>query len=156
MNFTENSIRGLGFKLVVNCKKCDPVLINSCPLISNAYEINRRFILAMTIIGIGLSGAERFCTFMNLPRPMFHSFFDRVVKQIRDAARNCCDFVLKKAAKEKVQETSNHLKFDDIPRISVSGDGSSKKKGVKSFDISSLIGHFACKIVDVSAKSSFC
>ncbi|XP_074102360.1 uncharacterized protein LOC141529625 [Cotesia typhae] len=103
----------------------------------------------MRIISIGLSGAERFCAFMDLPRPMFHSFYDRLVTQIRNAARNCCDLVLKKAAKEEIQETCKHLKSNDIPGISVSGDGSWKKRGFKSsFGISSLIGYFTGKIVD--------
>jgi len=39
INFTETSLRGLGFKLKINCGKCEPVLINSCPLIDDrAYD----------------------------------------------------------------------------------------------------------------------
>lgn len=157
INFTERSVRGLGFKLVVNCGKCDPVSIDSCPLIDNAYEINRRFIFAMKLIGVGLVGAQRFCAFMDLPRPMFHSFYDRVVKQIRDAAKTCCDIVLSKAAKEEVEETSKQLNSEIIPGISVSGDGSWKKRGFKSlFGISSVIGYYTGKIVDVAMRSSYC
>ncbi|CAD6219635.1 GSCOCG00011666001-RA-CDS [Cotesia congregata] len=111
----------------------------------------------MRITGIGLCGAERFCAFMDLPRPMFQSFYDRVVEQIRNTARICCDLVMKKAVKEEVQETSNRSDFGSSFGISVSGDGSWKKRGFKSlFGISSLIGYFTGKIVDVIVKSNFC
>lgn len=40
INFTETSLHGLGFKLKLNCNKCEPVLINSCPLIGGkAFDV---------------------------------------------------------------------------------------------------------------------
>lgn len=52
VTFSEASIRGFGFKLVISCDNCEPQYINSCPLINNAYEINRRIVFAM-VISIG-------------------------------------------------------------------------------------------------------
>lgn len=40
----ENSRRGLGLKIVIKCQSCMPKEINSCPLVKNAYEVNRRFL----------------------------------------------------------------------------------------------------------------
>lgn len=155
--FCERSVRGLGFKLVVNCNTCDSVSIDSCPLIDNAYEINRRFVFAMRLLGVGLNGAEKFCAFMDLPRPIFHSFYDRVVKMIKDAAKTVCDTVLAKAAQEEIQKTAEAFDTDEIPGITVSGDGSWKKRGFKSlYGIASLIGFYSGKIVDVIMKNSFC
>lgn len=121
INFTEWSVRGLGFKLVVNCGKCDQVVIYSCPLIHNAYEINRRFIFAMRPTGVGLAGAERFCTFVDLPRLMFHSFYDRVVKQIR-GSKNLLWYGSKQSCKRESGRNFT-TKFKSFPGISVSGDG---------------------------------
>jgi hypothetical protein len=53
INFSETSIRGLGFKLVIDCDNCEPRYINSSPLIQHAYEINRRIVFAMRLLGIG-------------------------------------------------------------------------------------------------------
>lgn len=61
VTFSESSIRGLGFKLVINCHNYEPRYINSCPLIQNAYEINRRIVFAMTLFGIGYEGIRKFC-----------------------------------------------------------------------------------------------
>ena len=82
IKFEESSTRGLGFKLGLMCANCDAKYIDSCPLIRNAYEINTRFIFAMRLLGVGLQGAEKFCAFMDLPRPVFHSFYDSVVKGV--------------------------------------------------------------------------
>lgn len=56
ISFSESSIRGFGFKLVIQCDKCEPRYINSCPLIQNAYEINRRIVFAMRLLGVGYDG----------------------------------------------------------------------------------------------------
>jgi len=61
--FSETSQQGLGFKLV-SCDDCAPVYINNCPKIMNkAYEINRRMILSMRLLGIGINGIRKFCAF---------------------------------------------------------------------------------------------
>ena len=76
VKFTENGMRGLGFKIVVSCEKYDETYINSCPLIDKRYEINRRIILSMRLLGIGLN----FCMEANERRIKFseHSLIDAV------------------------------------------------------------------------------
>jgi len=66
ITFSEKSARGLGFQLVIQCAVCKPVNINSCPLIDNRYEINKRFVFVMRMLGLGLAGGEKFCAFMDL------------------------------------------------------------------------------------------
>lgn len=83
IKFSEASNHGLGYKVVVACEKCAPVYINSSPLIENhAYDINRRIIFAMRLLGIDLNGIVKFCAFMDLPRPIFKSFYDKIIKNI--------------------------------------------------------------------------
>jgi len=53
VKFAAESIRGLGFKILVSCPSCKPTSIPSCPYIKTAYEINQRFHFAMRLLGIG-------------------------------------------------------------------------------------------------------
>ncbi|XP_014483532.1 PREDICTED: uncharacterized protein LOC106749019 [Dinoponera quadriceps] len=154
VEFTETGNRGLGFKIVITCKECDKVFVPSCSFIDKAYEINRRIILAMRLIGVGLHGIHKFCAFMDLPRPIFHSFYDSVVKCIHGGAEIICEQSMKRAAQEekgKTDESSNS------GGIAVSGDGSWRKREFSSlFGFVSLIGWKTGKVVDVSVKCKYC
>lgn len=155
ITFEERSTCGLGFKLVVKCEKCNPVFIDSCPLIDNEYEVNKRFIFAMKLLGVGLCGAEKFCAFMDLSRPIFQSFYDRVVQNIRTAAKAVCDLSLSRAANAEIIATQQES--EDIQGITVSRDSSWKKRGFQSlYGLSSLIGFHTGKSLDVIMKNSFC
>ena len=155
ITFGETSKRGLGFKLVIICKMCGEKYIDSCPLISNAYEVNRRFIFAMRIVGIGLNGAEKFCGLMDLPRPIFQSFYDRVVSNICCAARFVCDASLIKSGQEEKLATAKET--GECAGLTISGDGSWKKRGFNSlYGVSSLIGYYTNRVVDIIVKSSYC
>ncbi|KYN12085.1 hypothetical protein ALC57_15752 [Trachymyrmex cornetzi] len=59
VQFSIESTRGLGFKIVVSCLSCKPTFIPSCPYIKTAYEINTRFFFVMRLLGIGLRGAMK-------------------------------------------------------------------------------------------------
>ena len=75
VKFSDQSRRGLGYKIVAQCEKCPITVIPATPIIRKfAYEINRRIIFAMRLIGVGYNGLAKFCAFMDLPRPVFHSF----------------------------------------------------------------------------------
>lgn len=101
INFTETSLRGLGFKLKLNCKKCKPILINSCPLIEGkAYDVNRRLVFAFRLLGIGLARITKFCGVMDLPKPIFQSFYDKIVNNIHIATKAICELSMKIAVQE--------------------------------------------------------
>jgi len=65
VSFGESGEKGLGFKISVSCK-CETVLIPSSPFIRNAYEINRRIVFTMRLLGIAREGIRIFCGIMNL------------------------------------------------------------------------------------------
>ncbi|EFN71738.1 hypothetical protein EAG_00321, partial [Camponotus floridanus] len=96
--------RGLGFKIVIVCPNCPAVEIPSCKYIRNAYEINRRIVLAMRLLGVGLNGILKFCAFMELPRPIFQSFYDRVIEMILIASATVREVSMKKAADEEIRK----------------------------------------------------
>ncbi|KAL7304693.1 hypothetical protein TKK_0002934 [Trichogramma kaykai] len=60
---------GLGFKVKVCCSNCKPRYINSSEKIQcDSYEINYRFSFIMRILGIGLSGCDKFCGLMDIKK----------------------------------------------------------------------------------------
>lgn len=92
----------MGYKIVVNCERCEPSVINAIPIIQkNAYDINRRIVFAIT--RHRLHGIIKFCAFMDLPRPIFHSFYDTVVRNIFIATAAVREKSIKKAAAQEKQ-----------------------------------------------------
>lgn len=93
--------REIWTKIAVNCEKFCLIIINAVPIIKNAYDINCRIVFAMRLFGIGLNGIEKFCVFINMPHPIFHSFYDTVVKSISVATAAVCEMSIKRAAIEE-------------------------------------------------------
>lgn len=154
ISFHERSPRGLGFKIVIVCPQCPEIVIPSSKFINHAYEINRRIILAMRMIGVGLNGTIKFCAFMELPRPVFQSFYDKVIDLISIATSTVRNNSIKQAGEEEKQKSEEN---NESRGITVSGDGSWRKRGFSSlYGIVSLIGWLTGKIVDVTVKSKYC
>ena len=151
VNFEESSIRGLGFKIAVCYNDSSSTYINSCPLICNAYEINRRLTFAMRLIGIGANGIAKFCAFMCLPKPIFRSYYNSVINAISIATNTVRDMSIKYAAVLEKQMSEEDGKSDGI---TVSGDGTWKTKGFSSLlGVTTLIGWRTGEIVDLHDKS---
>ena len=124
-----------------------------CRWINQRYiqDINRRIVLALQLLGVGLSGIIKFCAFMDLPQPIFQTFYDAVVKKIAVEAKAVCNLSMKIAA-EKEEE-----KIEDQSGIAVSGNDSWRKRGFLSlYGFVSLIGWHIGKVVDVLVKSKYC
>lgn len=120
VEFKAGSSRGLGLKILIVCPSCNPI---SIPLIGPAYEINRRFIFAMRLLGIGLNGARQFCGLMDLPPPVVQSTYYIIIKNIHKAASSVCDFFLRQTVKEEIKETCIEKECEDTSELMVSGDG---------------------------------
>jgi len=130
VRFTEGSKRGLGFKIIVTCNSCGEFYINSCPFINNhTYKINVRITFVMRILGLGLNGIKKFCVFMDLPKPVFQSTYDLIVKNILTATTSVRDQSMKKAVKNEIETTIENCKTNNLI---VSGDGSWRKRGFSS------------------------
>ncbi|XP_046589419.1 uncharacterized protein LOC124293252 [Neodiprion lecontei] len=108
----------------------------------------------MRLLGVGLNGLMKFCAFMDLPRPIFQSFYDRIVNSISIATQAVSAVSKKKAALEEKRISLENGMEDGII---VSGDGSWRKRGFSSlFGITSLIGWYTKKVIDVVVKSKYC
>lgn len=147
--------RGLGSKIIVKCNNCSDHSINSCPLINDrAYEVNTLMIFAMRLLGIGINGIKKFCAFMNLPKPVFQVTYDKIVSNI-SIATECVRTLCLKSATEKEKLLS--IKHNNIDGLTVSGDGSWRKRGFSSlFGLVTLIGWYIGKVLDICVKSKYC
>ncbi|XP_043500368.1 uncharacterized protein LOC122522965 isoform X2 [Polistes fuscatus] len=153
VKFTKSGKRGLEFKIVVSCEKCVQTEIPSGPFIEKGYEINRRIVISMRLLGIGLLEIKKFCAFMELPRSMFHSFYDKVVNRILTVIKMVCKNSMMKAAKD---ETTISIEKGESG-IMVSSDSSWRKSGFTFlFGLVTLIGNYSAKIIDCAVKSKYC
>ncbi|KAL7295345.1 hypothetical protein TKK_0011375 [Trichogramma kaykai] len=60
LSFSSYGRRGLGFKVCVSCDNCDDRYVDSCSMIGTSYEINRRLVFVMRLIGVGIHGINCF------------------------------------------------------------------------------------------------
>ena len=91
ISFSIVSESGLGFKISVVCDKCTPEYIPSCDFIKHSYEINRRFILAMRVIGVGFKGAKKCCSLMDFPPFLCKSTYCMILEAAENAWRQLTD-----------------------------------------------------------------
>ncbi|XP_057339915.1 uncharacterized protein LOC130677250 isoform X1 [Microplitis mediator] len=154
--FQTASTRGLGFKIVVACNNCGNEYIPSCSFVGHSYEINRRFIFVMRILGIGYEGLCKFCGLMDMPSFLDKSTHTILLKQILNCSKAVAETFMTKAVNEEKQAMPT-TENEDINHLTVSGDGTWQKRGyTSSFGVSSIIGYFTGKILDINIKSAYC
>lgn len=143
VTFSEASCRGLGFKLLIKCDTCEPVGVLSSPLIDGkAYDINRRIIFVFRLLGLGFAALQTFCGFMDLPKAFTQMLFDSISVNIFQATEAVGTKSMENAVKEEVK--LNNVNTD----LTVIGSCTKQIGG-----ISSLIGYYSGKIVDIIGKS---
>lgn len=91
VRFEKAGCRGLGFQLCVKCKCPNDQKIDSCPteLTANKnnkiFEVNRKFVLVMRLLGVGISGINLFCSLMDIcngySSSMYYGIMDNVPGQ---------------------------------------------------------------------------
>jgi len=157
LTFSESSIHGLGFKLVINCTNCEPRYINSCPLIKNVYEINRRIIFAMRILDVGYNGIQKFCGIMDLPKIFSKKVYYDVVYNVLCASKAVADLLFSEAIAKEKELTKNAENVAEPRGLIVSGDGTWRKRGFSSLQgVTTLIDHYSGKVLDLLVKCSYC
>jgi hypothetical protein len=154
VKFEEAGNRGLGFKLVMLCC-CGRRDINSGPWVNTGYEVNRRIVFVMRLLGIGRQGINLFCNLMDICDGLTESSYNKIVEHVYTATRTVFDLCTKKAINAEKKE--NEEKGQTILNLKVSGDGSWKKRGFKSlYGVTTLIGYYSGKVIDLVVKSSYC
>lgn len=157
--FESCKIEGLGFAIKVGCDNCEPRYVPSSEKIDNSvYEINFRFVFVMRILGLGLAGCNKFCGLMDLSRnflskPAYSSYVNKMASKIR----NVTERFLSSAVREEKNATCKANNLKDTSELTVSGDGTWKKRGFSSlYGVATLIGYFTGKVLDLLVKSAYC
>ena len=106
LSFGESGDRGLGFKISAKCR-CGITLINSSPLIYNSFEINRRIVFAMQLLGVAREGINLFCGIIDLGRGMSKKSYEGIVKHISESTKKIFYYTCKKAIEKekKIKQT---------------------------------------------------
>lgn len=155
LSFSQYGQRGIGFKLCVSCDNCGCKYIDSSPAMTNGYEINRRFVFVMRLLGIGLRGIHLFCGLMTLGNSFSINSYYNIVEHISIAAKSVFRVAANRACNEEKRLNVEKGKPENV--LSVSGDGSWAKRGFTSLvGIVSLIGLHSGKVLDVNVRTSYC
>ena len=166
---------GLAEHLVFVCSNCknESPFETSEKLSSNSrsdkrggrygYEVNRRSAIAS--VSIGYAGLEKFCSIMDLPKPMSRFAHQKSLVNLEKAAKNLATIYMKKAAEKvielvKREEPYNINELDDgteIANIAITIDGTWQRRGHSSkngavFAISVLTG----EVLDFEILSKVC
>ncbi|KYN18878.1 hypothetical protein ALC57_08808 [Trachymyrmex cornetzi] len=86
VHFGESGQRGLGFKIVITCH-CGHTEINSGPLIHTGYEMNRRIVFIMRLLGIAREGINIFCNLMDMCTGLSQSSYTKIVEYIHETTK---------------------------------------------------------------------
>ena len=120
-----------------------------------AFEVNRRAVLAMRNIGVGHQGLEKFTCVMNMLPPMNENAYRDHVKAVRDATES--------VAKESMSKAANDVKEFYEPNeeglydIAVSGDGTWRKRGFSSsYGVVTVLSTVTGKALDCEVMSKEC
>ncbi|XP_014612682.1 PREDICTED: uncharacterized protein LOC106791518 [Polistes canadensis] len=154
VRFDEAGNRGLGFKIVILCS-CGRRDINSGQLVHGAFEVNRRIVLVMRLLGIAREGINLFCNFMDICDGLSESTYHNAITHLYNASKTIFQSCCKKAVEKEKEKNEKHNR--PTSHLKVSGDGSWKKKDFKSsYSITTLIGCYSGKVIDLVIKSSRC
>lgn len=148
VTFTKTAIRGLGFKINIACD-CGNRGINSSKLIKTGYEINRRIVFVMRLLGVGRNSLDLFCSLMDMTSSFSKTTYYRLLEYVKIATKTVADVCLKKVgAEEKQKNEERNLPSDEL---SVSGDGTWSKRGFSSLiGVATVIGKYSGKVYIIS------
>lgn len=145
---------GVGFKLTVDCS-CERRQLLSSPMSQNVYEINRRLLFTFRVLGCGLESVRIFCSLLDIKNSFSNKIYYNFLDKLHVASKTVFEMVQRKAVREEIE--ANSAAGNEPTHLSISGDGSWKKRGFSSlFGLVSLIGKNTVKILDVIVKSSYC
>lgn len=91
IKFAPTDTRGLGFKIAVMCDKCEQRNISSYTYINHSYEVNRKFIFTMRMLGLGQAGCAKFCGLMDMPPFLHQSTYDKIIGHICTTVKTVFD-----------------------------------------------------------------
>ncbi|XP_044577450.1 uncharacterized protein LOC123260423 [Cotesia glomerata] len=157
MSFSRTAAQGLGFKIGVQYGCKDTRYIQSCPFVNKAFEINRRIVTAMRLIGVGREGINIFFSIMDIGHGLTIGTYYNCLDNLHLAASTIYNLIISKAVKKENELITASDSNADPTHFTVSGNGTWKKRGFNSlFGVTTLVGKYSKKVIDTVVKSSFC
>ena len=162
MEFEEDGDGKMGFEtlMILNCtgKKCKFLekFYSSLRVgTSQAFEVNRRIVLASRSIGVGHQGLVKFAGTMNMNPPMNENSYRDNVDAVRKAAQTVCQQSMRAAAEDvkKFYEPEEEGVFD----IGISEGGTWSRRGYSSmYGIVTAMSTVSGKAIDIEVMSKEC
>lgn len=109
ITFGESRHRGLGFEVILTCM-CDRRELNSGPLINTGYEINRRIVFVLRLLGVGREGINLFCGLMDMCQGLAKGSYDNIVQHLFSVSKSMFESVCQKTVKEEKEK--NYRKWE--------------------------------------------
>lgn len=157
IKFSRTTYRGVGFKITLQCSCENYQYIPSCPFIEKCFEVNRKIIFAMRVLGVGREGINIFCSLMDICQGISIGAYYACVENIHLAKSAVYNLVISKAVNEEKDLISACDPNANPTEFTVSGDGTWKKRGFNSlFGVTTVVAKNCKKVVDTVVKSSFC
>lgn len=154
LSFGQSGERGLGFKISIKCM-CGTMLIDSGWFIHNSFEINRKVVFAMRLLGVAREGINIFYGIMDLGQELSKKSYESIVQHIYESTKKVFDFCCKSAVQDEIKLNEENER--SILNLTISGDGSWKKRGfLFLYGVTTLIAYHTGKVIDLVVKSSYC
>ena len=151
---------GLASLLILKCSssKCkfeNPFYTSNKVVNSQAFEVNRRVVLATRNIGVGHQGLVKFCSVMNMLPPMQENSFQDHLKAVKNAAQTAAEKSMSKAADEV--KAFYEPEQDDVYNFGISGDGTWRRRGFSScYGVVTAMSTVTGKALDCEIMSKEC
>ena len=130
--FAENVRAGLVSIIEVACNYCTSVA--SPPAVgktSSYFELNRKSVLVMRLLERGREDFRKLCAFLDFPAPVAEKNYQRLVKNLQQAAKATASLSMKNAA--EVVFTQRVAAGEESPaEIAVTTDGTWMRRGYSS------------------------
>ena len=121
---------------------------------SRFYDVNRKAVFAMRLIGRGRQALQTVCSMMDLPPPMAKSTFDNHRRAMHAAAKEVAQTSMRQAADAVAAKHTAEAKPVDI---AVSTDGTWMRRGHSSlYGVQSVISYDTSQVLDVDLLSKHC
>ena len=149
----ETKRKGLSNLLVVKCRYYSFCHENyTTKTLTNSdkgmqpFGINMRCVYTMARCGVGHTGLEKLCGFMNMPPPMVRKLFDKLSNNICAASE--------KMAKNSMIDAAVHLKEMEGTDVGVSVDGTWQKRVFSSLNgVVAAVSASTGKVLDCEVLS---
>lgn len=161
LDFAESRREGLASFVTITCDNpdCGESVTSSLAKESPTgkfFEVNRRAVLAMRLIGRGEEALRKICCILDMPPPMAHSTFDDHRTVIHRGVCEAARASLNQAAAH-AREAKREQGASEVDQIEVTADGTWMRRGFTSLHgVFSVIAWDTGQVVDVTVLSKFC